>query len=124
VALCSRIAATNSETLSRRVLLINLVDSTQCILPVSPEWEIRDVTWAPDGRSLFALGLRALSQFIVQIELDGKAHVIPVILDQGKKHALYSLHPMVVILPSARLPGKVTPGSWKTSNPTPGAPQR
>ncbi|MGC1645082.1 MAG: protein kinase [Candidatus Sulfotelmatobacter sp.] len=83
-----RIAITNSQTMPHQVLLEDLVDSTQRILHVSGEWDLRDVAWAADSRSMFAVGLRSLNDFILGIDLDGKAHVV---LDQGKNHALYSL---------------------------------
>ena len=82
----SRIAITNSQIMPRKVLLKNLVTSDQRIVPISPEWDVRDVAWAADGRSLFAIGVRALNTFVIKIDLDGKAHVI---LDQGKS-VLYS----------------------------------
>ena len=83
-----RIAITNSQTMPHQVLLKDLVDSSQRILLVSADWELRDVAWAADSRSLFAIGLRSLNNFILGIDLDGKAQVI---LDQGKNHALQSL---------------------------------
>jgi hypothetical protein len=52
--------------------------------------DLRDIAWAANGRSLFALALRELNNLIVEIGLDGKTHVI---LDQGKNHAVYSLSP-------------------------------
>jgi Tol biopolymer transport system component len=82
----SRIAITNSRTMPRQVLLKNLMDSAQRIVRVSPEWDIREVAWAADGRSLFAVGERGLNAFVLRIGLDGKAHVI---LDQGNG-VLYS----------------------------------
>jgi eukaryotic-like serine/threonine-protein kinase len=83
----SRIAITNSRTMPGDVLLENLVNSTQHILPVSREWFIRDVTWARDGRALFAVGMREANSFIIRIDLDGKPYVI---WDEDKDNALYS----------------------------------
>jgi hypothetical protein len=46
------------------------------------------VTWAANGHSLFAFALRGRSAFIVEVGLDGKAHLI---MDLGKNHAPYAL---------------------------------
>jgi len=73
----SRIAYTTHR--KSQVLLLNLSDSTQRVLPVTPEWDIRETSWAPDGHSLFAVALHGPKIAIIQIELSGKAHVL---LDQ------------------------------------------
>ena len=83
-----RIAVANSRTMPSKVLLGNLVDSSQQILPVSTDWGIRDITWAADGRSLFGVGVKALNGSILSIDLGGRAHVV---LDQGKNRVTYSL---------------------------------
>ena len=63
-----------------RILFENLSDSTQRLTHVLPEWDIRDISWAADGHSLFAVGLHANSAAIIKIDLDGKARIL---LDQG-----------------------------------------
>ncbi len=82
----SRLAITNRE-MRGRVMLVNITDSTQSIFSISPAWDIRELAWAGDGRSLFAVGVRDLKCFIVQIGLDGKAQIL---LDRGKDHATFS----------------------------------
>jgi eukaryotic-like serine/threonine-protein kinase len=74
----SRIAYTTHR--KSQVLLLNLSDSTQRVLPVTPEWDIREASWAPDGHSLFAVALHGQNAAIIQIEPNGKAHVL---LDRG-----------------------------------------
>ena len=74
----SRIAYTTHR--KSQVLLLNLSDSTQRVLPVTPEWDIRETSWAPDGHSLFAVALHGQNAAIIQIEPNGKAHVL---LDRG-----------------------------------------
>ena len=70
----SRLALTTSQ--KSQVLLISLLDSTQRLLAVTPDWDVRDASWASDGRSLFAVGVHAQKTSIIRIELDGKAHVL------------------------------------------------
>ena len=74
----SKIAYTTHR--KSQVLLVNLSDSTQRVLPVTPEWDIRETSWAPDGHSLFAVALHGQNAAIIQIEPNGKAHVL---LDRG-----------------------------------------
>jgi eukaryotic-like serine/threonine-protein kinase len=85
----SLIAVTNSMAFPRQLLLQNLTDSTQRVLPLS-EWDVRQVAWTADSRFVLAVGLRNPNQFIVKIALDGKTHVI---LDLGKGSVMSSLRP-------------------------------
>jgi eukaryotic-like serine/threonine-protein kinase len=59
-----------------RILLENLSDSTQRVIHVLPEWDIRDISWAADGRSLFSVAMRSNIAVVIQVNLDGKAHTI------------------------------------------------
>ena len=63
-----------------RILFENVSDSTQHVIHVLPEWDIRDISWAADGHSLFGIGLHANALSIIQIDLDGKARLL---LDRG-----------------------------------------
>jgi hypothetical protein len=85
----SWIGISDPRTLSRQMLLMKLGDSSQRILRLSPAWDIREVAWAADGRSVFAFGVRAMNEFILRIDLNGDVHVV---LDIGKDHMLDSPH--------------------------------
>jgi hypothetical protein len=52
-----------------------------------PFW---DVNWAEDGNSLFAAGAQDPDFVILQIDLNGKTHVV---INQGKDHLLQSPRP-------------------------------
>ena len=84
-----RIVISNRKTLPRQLLLMRLGDSTQRIVQLSPAWDVDEVAWAADGHSLFALGLRAMSEFVLRVDLNGNVRVL---LDAGKDHVLSSLH--------------------------------
>ncbi|MGA8489802.1 MAG: hypothetical protein WB711_05220, partial [Terriglobales bacterium] len=72
------------------VMLVNLANSTQQTLAIPQEWAIRDLAWAVDGRSLFAVGVHDRSNAILRIELDGQTRIF---LDRGKNHAAHFLRP-------------------------------
>ena len=83
------IVISNSKALPRQLLLMKLGNSTRQIVRI-PSWRVWDAVWAADGHSLFALGVRALDNFILRIDLDGNVHVL---LDTGKDNGvLYSLY--------------------------------
>jgi eukaryotic-like serine/threonine-protein kinase len=69
-----------TKPIESRILLENLSDSTQRVIHVLPEWDVRDISWAADGRSLFGVAVRGNKAYVIQIDLDGKARTI---LDQG-----------------------------------------
>jgi len=84
------IVISDSKPLRGQLLLMKLGTSTQRIVRLSPSWDVWDAAWAADGHSLFALGERALSSFILRIDLNGNVHEL---LDTGKVNGgLYSLH--------------------------------
>jgi Tol biopolymer transport system component len=85
VSLAITMAATHPN-----VMLVNLANSTQQTLAIPREWAIRDLAWAVDGRSLFAVGIHDRSNSILRIELDGKTFIF---LDRGKNHAAHFLRP-------------------------------
>ena len=85
----SWIGVSHPQTLSHQMLLMHLADSTQRILQLSPAWDIREVAWAADGRSVFAFGARAMNMFILTIDLNGHVQVV---LDLGKDHWVDSPH--------------------------------
>ena len=84
----ARIAITDAIAFPRKVRLLSLADSAQRTFPVFPEWDIGDVAWAANGDSLLVRGVRATRQFILQIDLDGKAVIL---LDRGTDNKLGSL---------------------------------
>jgi len=84
----SLIAVTNGA-FPRQLLLRNLTDSTQRILPLS-EWDVSEVAWTSDSRFVFGVEYRNPNYFIVKIALDGKTQVI---LDRGKDNIISSLRP-------------------------------
>ena len=81
--------AVTSGAFRRQLLLRNLTDSTQRILPLS-EWDVGEVAWTSDSRFVFGVGYRIPNEFIVKIALDGKTQVI---LDRGKDSVMSSLRP-------------------------------
>jgi eukaryotic-like serine/threonine-protein kinase len=85
----SLIAVTNMRAFPRQLLLRNLSDSTQRVVPLS-EWDVREVAWTSDSRFVLGIGLRQPNEFIVKIALDGKTQVI---LDLGKDNVMSSLRP-------------------------------
>jgi eukaryotic-like serine/threonine-protein kinase len=84
------IVISNSKALPGQLLLLNLANSTQRNVRLSPAWDVDEVAWAADGHSVFAYGARALTNFILSIDLNGNVHVL---LDTGKANGgLYSPH--------------------------------
>jgi eukaryotic-like serine/threonine-protein kinase len=70
------IAVTNRKSFPRRVLMLNVRDSTQRLVHILPEWDLRDLAWSPDGRFLFSVAIRDGRPFIVKIDLLGQAQDI------------------------------------------------
>jgi Tol biopolymer transport system component len=75
------IVISNPRALPQQLLLMKVGTSIQRIVRLSPAWEIGEVAWAADGRSVFALGVRALSNFVLRVDLNGNVHEL---LDTGK----------------------------------------
>jgi eukaryotic-like serine/threonine-protein kinase len=83
------IVISSAKALPQQLLFMKLGDSAQRVVRLSPAWYVDEVAWAADGHSVFAFGGRALSNFILRVDLNGSVHVV---LDNGKDHVLYSLH--------------------------------
>jgi hypothetical protein len=84
------IAILNPKALPQQMLFMNLGDSSQRLVRLSPSWDIYEVAWAADGHSVFTFGARALSTFIIRVDLNGNAHVL---MDTGKGNGgLFSPH--------------------------------
>jgi Tol biopolymer transport system component len=81
----SRVAVTDSRMLAGQVRILNLTNSTDHVISLVPHWHVWDVTWAADGNSLFAMASQDPDLVILQIELNGKTHVI---INQGRAHLL------------------------------------
>jgi eukaryotic-like serine/threonine-protein kinase len=77
----SRLAITNKGALDDQVMVLNLKDSTQRTFRISPACDIRDVSWAANGQSLYGICVGSASERIVRVDLDGRAEVV---LDRGK----------------------------------------
>ena len=86
----SMIAVTNPRAFPRQLLLRNLTDSTQHVVPLSNLDDVREVAWTADGRFVIGLGLRRPNECILKIALDGSTQVI---LDRGKGSVMSSLRP-------------------------------
>jgi Tol biopolymer transport system component len=86
----SCVAVTDSRTLAGQVRILNLTNSTDRVISLVPRRRVWDVNWAADGDSLFAVGSQDPDFIILQIELNGKTHVI---INRGKGHLLDSPRP-------------------------------
>jgi len=71
----SRLAYT-AKPFPLQILMLNLTDSTQRIMTLSPPWDVREVGWTSDGRFLFGAAVSMPNGFIVKIGMDGKTQVI------------------------------------------------
>jgi len=86
----SRVAVTDSRTLAGQVRILDLTDSTDRVISLVPHWKIWSVNWAADGNSLFAPAHQGPDFVILQIDLNGKAHIVT---NQGKDHRPDFLRP-------------------------------
>ena len=73
-----------------KVMLLNVANLTQRTLSIPEKWAIRDLAWAVDGSSLFAVGVHDRDNSILRIEVGGRTKVF---LDRGKNHAVHFLRP-------------------------------
>jgi len=80
----SRIAITSSDQLSGQVRILDLADGTEHNLQLSHRWYIWSLSWANDGKALFAAA-QSTEYMIVRIEMDGKTRVL---LEKGREHWL------------------------------------
>jgi Tol biopolymer transport system component len=85
----SRIAVTDSRP-PGQVRIFDLTNSSDRVISIVPHRNIWDVTWAADGNSLFAMASQDPDLVILQIELNGKTHVV---INQGRAHLLESPRP-------------------------------
>jgi serine/threonine protein kinase/Tol biopolymer transport system component len=86
----SLIAVTNALLFPHQLLLRNLTESTQRVVPLS-EWDVRDVAWTSDSRFVLGRGLNSQpNEYIVKIALDGKTQVI---FDWGKDNVVSTPRP-------------------------------
>ena len=76
----SQMVVTNKKIFPLQMLLRNLTDSTQRVLPLSPALDLRELAWTSDGRFVFGVGVRNNKGLIARIDLRGNAQVI---VDRG-----------------------------------------
>ena len=72
----SQMVVTDKKAFPLQMLLRNLADSTQRVLPLSPALDVRELAWTSDGRFVFGAGVRNNKGFIARIDLRGNAQVI------------------------------------------------
>ena len=82
----SRLAITNKRILDGQVMILNLTDFTERTFRISPACDIRDVGWAANGQSLYAICARSAAELIVRVDLDGRAEPV---LDRGRDHVIF-----------------------------------
>jgi Tol biopolymer transport system component len=82
----SRIAITSGNQLKEQVRILDLANGTEHNLQLPQGWSIWSLSWAKDGKALFAAA-QSTSYMIVRIDADGKTRVL---LDQGREHWLYA----------------------------------
>ena len=80
----SRIAIASLDQLKDQVRILDLANASEHDLQLPPRWYIWSLSWAKDGKALFA-AVGFTDYMIVRIELDGKTHVL---LDKGREHWL------------------------------------
>jgi eukaryotic-like serine/threonine-protein kinase len=80
----SRIAITSSDQLKGQVRIVDLAKGTEHNLRLPQGWYIWSLSWANDGKALFAAA-QSTTYMIVRIESDGKTRVL---LDEGREHWL------------------------------------
>jgi eukaryotic-like serine/threonine-protein kinase len=82
----SRIAITSSDQLKEQVRILDLGDGTEHNLQLPQGWYIWSLSWARDGKALFAAA-QSTNYMIVRIDADGESRVL---LDKGREHWLYA----------------------------------
>jgi serine/threonine protein kinase len=80
----SRIAIASLDQLRDQVRILDLENGAERDLQLPPRWYIWSLSWAKDGKALFA-AIGFTDYMIVRIELDGKTRVL---LDKGREHWL------------------------------------
>jgi eukaryotic-like serine/threonine-protein kinase len=80
----SRIAIASLDQLKDQVRILDVANASEHDLQLPPRWYIWSLSWAKDGKALFA-AVGFTDYMIVRIELDGKTHVL---LDKGREHWL------------------------------------
>ncbi len=76
--------------LSGQVRILSFTNSKDHIISLVPSTKIKDVNWAADGNSLFAIAWLDPNVVILQIDLDGRTHVV---ISRGKDHDLQNPRP-------------------------------
>jgi eukaryotic-like serine/threonine-protein kinase len=71
----SRIAIASLAQLREQVRILDLENGGERNLPLPKGWFITDLSWAADGKALFA-GVDSSSFLIARIDLDGKTHIL------------------------------------------------
>jgi serine/threonine protein kinase len=86
----SQIAVTNTHELSGQVRILSLTNAGDHVISLVPGAKIKDVNWAADGNSFFAIAWFNPNVVILQIDMDGRTHVV---ISRGKDHDLQNPRP-------------------------------
>jgi Tol biopolymer transport system component len=71
----SHIALASWTQLREQIRILDLQNGTERNLPVPKGWDISALSWAADGRALFA-GVYSTEWLISRIDLEGNTHVL------------------------------------------------
>jgi eukaryotic-like serine/threonine-protein kinase len=71
----SHIAIASSSQLREQIRILDLQNGTERNLSLPKGWDITTLSWAADGKALFASGFSSKA-LLARIDLDGKTHVL------------------------------------------------
>jgi hypothetical protein len=94
----SHVALTSGDQPRGKIRIIDLQNRAETNLMLPHEWWIASLSWAADGKALFAAA-QSLNYFITRIELDGRFRQL---LEGGRDRWLSSVEPESPRVPRAR----------------------